>query len=649
MQLCIVIALNCWCVESALAQNSKLSRKTRNSDYTIPLSFSLDLKSFVKSIEFEYNLTQDNGNTLWIGDTAFNERSFNFHLKSLTSYDAAYKRISSTEVNSLSLIVNWPQGLFDFGTLEMISKSGTSLWKYEITAEDRAKWKEKLLDWKIIGSSRAKMKGGKPVSFAITDLKSKNFPISKIKDSFRFCISLIESKLYSKLCSGRYSIKRERKKSTMVRIHAPITPRVIIQNEDGPLSNVMVLPETNVVQFYADLASGSSYEFIATPSPLNIVDVSKISSGYTISGWGALPTAEHRLIKKTEPSKLTEMLGFESTIKDDRVFWQAKIPQDKSSLCLPGKPGGLFKYNLALDDIPGNEARLYLHERTVKSTYLEAVNLYGEKPREMKVTTDQFSATEDKDPSKFVWTFKAAEKGEHNRSVLNLNYKNHVYYAQYELYRGMANELSARFTGLISGGSLVLIGEVAYNRWFEEVFGWENYWLAKQRWGVNIKYFKSLSQLTVDSDGGKGSFDVMNLDFKYRFTPGMWTREETVGAMYSYQDVTFGTIKTSLMGAGIFWARSMPKVFDDLFNYLPLMEYPKWVDMEFIYFPTSLKKDVKLGATYALNFHGQVLWKKNLFGEAGFGMKKYALTDDVSGKKADFNIFYGTVGMGLKF
>jgi hypothetical protein len=36
--------------------------------------------------------------------------------------------------------------------------------------------------------------------------------------------------------------------------------------------------------------------------------------------------------------------------------------------------------------------------------------------------------------------------------------------------------------------------------------------------------------------------------------------------MLSYQSVTFDKLKAPMLGVGAFWARSMPKVFDDFFN-----------------------------------------------------------------------------------
>jgi hypothetical protein len=103
------------------------------------------------------------------------------------------------------------------------------------------------------------------------------------------------------------------------------------------------------------------------------------------------------------------------------------------------------------------------------------------------------------------------------------------------------------------------------------------------------------------------------------------------------------------LGVGVFWARSMPRIFDQLFNIVPIMRYPKWVDAEYIQYFNSLNSDVSLGNNFALNFHGKVLWSQDIFGEAGFGLKQYSVSDKSLNKKAGFTSFYGTVGLGVNF
>jgi hypothetical protein len=145
-------------------------------------------------------------------------------------------------------------------------------------------------------------------------------------------------------------------------------------------------------------------------------------------------------------------------------------------------------------------------------------------------------------------------------------------------------------------------------------------------------------------------------------SPGLCGRDETWGLLGSYQQVKYDIFQTGMLGGGVFWARSIPKVFDDLLNLLPFMRSPKWVDCEFIYYMSSLNSAYPLRnpaqggrGNWALNFHGQIMWTQRFFGEAGFGLKNYDFNYESSPsgvfQRLNFNFtsFYGTAGIGYKF
>jgi hypothetical protein len=371
-----------------------------------------------------------------------------------------------------------------------------------------------------------------------------------------------------------------------------------------------------------------------------------------IVAWGIRPTTPSTILNPDIYSSVTRAIGFESTIGDMRKFWEAIITSEDPKLYLPGQGGGLFTQRFGLSEIPRANARPYLDIHTPVGTYDDGVRLYGKKISEVKITSFENSVEVDAtDPKYFLWRFKAVNRGEINRSYLSMEYQGKEFKAFYELYKGFPREISLRLSGLLQpSGENVFLGEAAYNQWFENLFGWTNYKLGRQRWGVSARYFKSLTELTVNATtGATAGLAVANVDLKYRLEPGLWGRDETLGAMLDFQSVSFDKISAPMLGVGAFWARSMPKVFDDLLNLMPLMRSPKWVDMEFIYYPVSLSKQVTLQTNFALNFHGKVLWTKSWFGEAGFGLKRYAILDSQLQQKAALNTFYGTVGLGYSF
>lgn len=640
------------------AKSTPAMKTTKTGRYNIPMSFDPNESGVAQAApEIDYDLTLDGGKTLRIGNIRFNERTFTFVLRPISAFHPQLGDLAGKEGKVPALVIRWPEALLKSGQLEVISRSGTVIWKYEITPEAVEKWKKQVGEWKATLKSRGVAdkvlrSGLFATQFAITDLQERGAPFWKTSEIFRFCLTQAEGKSQTRLCSQRYGARAKGNQVMMGRVaSAAASPRVLVMNENAPLKASTPVPADGPAQFYADLASGESYEFLAPPSKLDLVDLSDTTRAglLRVSGFGVRPTDPSIILNKDQFGKLTTMLGFQPTIGDDRKFWAAAVKKAEPRLHFPGQGGGVFKHRLELQMIPRGAARPHIDRLTPKATYIDGMTVRGRKQPNSSVSSSQNSAANNpQDPTLFTWQFRALEKGEMNKSYLDITYEGQTFKAFHEVYRGYGKELSGRFSGILAAGSFLFMGELAYNHWFENLFGWDHPVWATQRWGISGKYFKSVTQLPLDG-GTKANLDVMTLDLKYRATPGIWTRDESVGAILAYQNVAFDQVKASMLGVGWFWARSMPKVFDDLFNLLPFMEYPKWVDMEFIYFMNSLNANVRLNNTMALNFHGQVLWRKNIFGEAGFGFKRYAFADSAVGKEAKLNTFYGTVGLGMKF
>lgn len=632
---------------------SKKNLTMRNMDYPISTYFDWAQDgSVLLPMEFEYDLTVDQGMTLKVGPVTLNENTFFFQLGKLTQLLPTARGRLGDEAATEAFLVRWPDGLFKLGTLEMISRSGQTVWKYEITQADLDAWNEKIKKWSTGLGKNARTLALRS-QFGLVNPKEKGAPFDTLDEGFRFCLIQGKDPYVSRLCSDRYIVRTEKKQKGLARDSAVTPTRVLLQNEEAPGSGQLVInSDVKTVQFYADLASGISYEFTTLSPKLNIADISETKNANVmrVLGWDVFPFNQHRVIRKENYSKLTKALGFQSTIKDERQFWEAALKVDRPVFYFPGSGGGVFRQRFDLGKVPPSVSRAYLHKDTPKGTYSSSITLRGRKNATVTVDSKEFSVKQDpKDKTLFEWDFKSPEQGEIGYSYFDIGFQEKNYRSYFEMYRAFANELSGRFTGVYQDGTLLYLVEGAYNHWFESLLGWDNYWVSRHRWGLSAKYFKSLNQVPVDTAGTTAALETTVVDMKYRLTPGMWTRDETIGAIASYQDFKFGDLATPMIGVGAFWARSMPAVFDRLFNYLPLMEYPKWVDMEFIYYTTPLKSKITLTQSYALNFHGQVLWRKSIFGEAGFGMKRYAFSDLSTNRKAELNTFYGTLGLGIKF
>ncbi|MCX7978125.1 MAG: hypothetical protein N2578_03900 [Bdellovibrionaceae bacterium] len=635
-----------------------LLKSTRTKRFSKPVYYDVVDSGLLRfsTPKLQWDVTEDNGKALRLGNVLFTERTFFFALGTLASFAPQLTSVAGSEAQQLHLVMRWPEVLFDHGTLEVISRDGQVIWQYEITSEDREKYKRKISQWvKDLERSGVDKKtlsrGLFKTQFAISNLKGKKAPFFENLDGFRFCLSQTKNHFQTKLCSQRYGVRVSGNTPRMGKVRFEALRRVIVKNEEAGPKGLVEVDPTMPTQFYVDLSSGESFEFMALPTKPEIVDLSDTTKPgiLRITGFGTRPTNPSAILNPDNFSRFTHMLGWLPTIGDMRKFWVAAVKVSEPYLYFPGDGGGVFRFDLELSDIPKAAARPHLATDTLAGTYSESAVLRGRKEPNSRVSSTEWSVSEDPDnKSFFTWYFKAPRKAEQNRAFIEIEYEGKKYRAFHEMYRAYANELSARVTGVAGAGNFIFLSEAAYNIWFESLFGWQNSLLSKQRWGSALKVFQSMSGIRTGGDSSS-RLAVTTLDFKYRFSPGLWTRDESHGALLSYQQVGFDSINAPMLGVGWFWARSMPKVFDDLFNALPLMSYPKWVDMEFIYYPNSLNRTVELTGCFSLNFHGQVLWKPNFFGEAGFGLKRYSFSDASQSKFATLNTFYGTVGVGFKF
>jgi hypothetical protein len=320
-------------------------------------------------------------------------------------------------------------------------------------------------------------------------------------------------------------------------------------------------------------------------------------------------------------------------------------------ITMPGLGGGIIRYPLEITKAPSENARLKL-TNPLPSTYASDTSLRGEKSKKVSVTAPKGAKIKVSNKGdQFLWQFPSPNSGSEQEFHLIVKEDDQEFSAFHTMYRGYSRELSIRLAGVLSSQlQMTLLTEVAYNQWFETLFGWENALLSKQRWGVSARHLSTIKSFSAQ---GANVTDLnvrhTTVDLKYRLTPGLWERDETWGLIVGGEDITINRIRGSFLGAGCFWARSMPRVFDSIFNWFPYMSYPKWVDMEILYYFVPMSSSVKNGSspTYAVNFHGKIMWTKNFFGEAGFGVKAYSYEVNLDG--VTVQALYGTAGLGFNF
>lgn len=635
--------------------NNSLLKTISNRDFNKQTYFDhIENGVIMPPIEFEYELSED-GSQLKVGNILFEKSTFDVALFPQSKLHPLLDKVLTAEQSKLwTLLVLWPEALLSSGTLEILSQNGAVLWTENINTEEIEKWKEQRTLWRTkvnnLKGKMAKLPGFLGMPYALLDVE-KNGLFSNVKGPFRFCFSNQQGESKTKMCSQFYGVKKVASGYQFGKIgQKSVEHHVKINGKLHPLKQSFPVDLVKPLMFQAQLSSGESYEFKSIPAPLRLTDIvdTKNPSIVRLRGYDTRPLLKLVVLNSDKEGDITKFLGFESTIKDSRVFWVAETPIKDTKIYLPGQGGGVFKQRLELSQIPVRQSRVYLHANTPKGTYIDGMKIEGRKQPASVVTSSENSVASDKkDPTHFTWNFKATETGKLNRSYLDVNFQGKNYKSYYEIFRGYPREFSFRTSGVASTDGMIILGELSYNQWFEDIFKLNNAAYTRQRWGVSGKYFKSLSDVKTDAKGGTGALSAMVLDLKYRMTPGLWERDETLGLIGGYQNFTFGTASAAMLGVGGFWARSMPRVFDKIFNMIPFMRYPKWVDMEMIYYVMPMDSNIQLNSPLSLNFHGKILWTDTIYGEAGFGYKRYAITDIAN--KAELNTFYGTVGLGINF
>jgi hypothetical protein len=652
----------------------------------------------VLPVELDYDITTNDGSAIRMGPFRMDSGNFFADVVQIGKMDSKLSPLLPKEsAGEWIFVFRWPEEFMHQGKLELISRSGRVIWEQEIGEEQKKAWAKSLEPWKQIMAKNGynpQQVAVRPIfniQYGVRDIEKKETPFFSLNEPFRFCFSRKQGPGMTRMCSPQSEMNREggrlRIKSVAL---SPQPPRVIIMGEPAKLTDIIQLPLNKPVSFFAENKYGMSYEFFALPRKAIIIDMVKSDNGtISIALTGEEPlTPSIRINDRKNLSfveRLYDSIGWQETIGDFRKFWRIQMDAKNPFVMVDGIGGGSFKQKFEIKKVPEESMRPKLDDRTFKQTYADGTKIYGTKPpgSTVKSLQNSLSMTSD-DGDEFIWKFGAKKKGEINHSYLTVEKDGQTYRAYHEAYRGYANEFSLRMSGIpqfagIELDYFTLLGEVAYNYWFEDILGWNNYYLSKQRWGTSVKAFQALNDIHLGLNGTISSpLYVTTAELRYRFDPGLWGRDETWGLLIGYQNVSTQQQFTNInmLGWGLFWARSMPKVFDGIFNWFPFMKYPKWVDMEFIYYLTTNSANLTLegttsiqdtlsslsksegGANYALNFHGQVMWSKTIFGEAGFGIKGYSVRWDKPGatevdrdrrRRFDLTSIYGTAGIGIKF
>ena len=654
-------------------------------DFNIPMRFDVigdGVKILPMSLQWEIN-SQDQ---LKIGEVVFDSKSFSLGVFQLGRLDRRLEALfgSTSERDEWILLGRWPYGVFqEGGVLEAYSKSGRVLWSREFNRSDLKNWQDQLKDWKAkflkkiknTNSNSARDLEGLPLwstNFGLRSFRQEKSPFFNLEEPFRLCVSQeTEDGFHTKLCTRLLETQKlpqnkMRNISEGIRFapveRLPEPPRVIAFGESQSLQGQREVKTGIPVQFYAQNSVGMSFEFLAKPTRFNLVEMVKQPNGLAkVTAWGPKPNA--KVIDLPRNSTFLERLvgpPLYQSAGDLREFWEFEFNPSKPHIDMSGEGGGLFSFNFEISKLPTENQRLYLRSDTMDDTYVDGTKLIVKSKKNLRLSSKMNSLEVD-DTSKqtYLWRFSAPQSGQMNRSYIFVEDGQETHRAYRELYRGYPGDVTLR-ASLIAGssGNLIFLGEGSFNYWFESLAGWNNSLLSRDRWGVQATYFQSLLPLTFGSKSDTLSNADANL--RYRFTPGLWSRDDTWGMEFATSYVSYSVWQTELYGGGIFWNRSFPRALDDLLNLVPLLRKPKFFELQLDYFPVSSAPDVTpnnfgsgLG-NWHLNFRSKILWTKTFYMDATAGIKQFDLRKNVNSstvKKLDFQLtaFFGSIGAGFEF
>ncbi len=613
--------------------------KPKSSTYTRPLLFAPeDNNIFLTSPQLKWDLE---GDRLSFGGIAFDGRSIKF--------------IANTNDKVFNLGFGWPSNLGNDGKVQ-IRIDGKVVWEKNVDSSDVLSWRNQL-------KTNPKLKALIGTNYGVTRNTVSDFESFKSNPEAKACFTRKNSETeWLEICSPLKKVTALPNKTIQLSSTArPQNATVQVFGEDLGPRGLANFPGNKPVQMKAIFSDGSTLSFAVTIPHLRMLDVVWKSDQTTgkeflvFTGQGAKPLGEVKNLV-VPPDHFWSATGL-----NEEIIWQTTIPKNSPLLRVIAPFNIPFTYIVQFTDLPDETDRIFISSRTGAGTYAKTPKIFGVIPSQAKLSSKEKSVRKSS-PNEFEWKFLAPKKGDRNKARISLfkmeNGKEKEWVANYQLYRGYPFQAAIRLTGLSTEKlKTALVGEASFT-YFPDTIFLNSYLLDYHRWGFSARYFNIITPVEINSVDAETEvetpialkpFNTLNVDFRYNINPGLWNRDELFGPIFSYGTVSVVDYEGQFAGIGAFWARTMPRFIDKLFNINPLFRYPKYVDVEFIYYPMGLG-GVAQSSTWFLNFSGRVFWTKRFFGEAGFGYKNFAFTpQDEELFPLNFGMGYGTAGLGLTF
>lgn len=553
----------------------------------------------------------------------------------------------------------WPLEIFEEqGEIELILADGTNLMK------ENVKYSELTFSEAPSGASKVP-----------TEQRHQNFypqaeysfspserQLAKIKKSARltFCLKHLKKEGVSpfklrKICSTPYQLKQKE----LVLKPKEAGPKVVFNDPITPLPTTGEIKlnkkEHQTFEFFAQNEQGMIFHFkdsIPNWSSLEILALE--ANRFRLAGVGPRPfkfLRDHFIYKDKSFFYEYKYQPFSQQMVD---FWSFEVQVTDSVVPLTflNFDGGIYVAKINLKNIPSlNQVPLIKDfsepHLTYSSNQVIPLQLPGNASPESKAIKRR------PNDNLYAWKLESIKRFNSNPYSMLVKYTEEDNAAKtpfvFEIYRGAATDLGVQQTISKIGSTYIQGNNINFNYWIEDGWGLMRSPFLRLHFGIYGKYFQTQKSQNT-SEATTVNLDSSNIGIKYRFTPGLWGRDESFGLLGDGQKFRYNEFDFNIFGPGIFWVRTMPRFFDDLLNKLPFLNYPKWVNAEYIQLlPTISPTGTRFGGGFNLNFYGKIMWTQYVYGDLGFGTKSYQLTDPNKDTQSFLKLYYLTFGLGVNF
>lgn len=585
-------------------------------------------------ISYEISNTKKNPFSVKIGNNVYSDGSYKVqYLNNFSLFTPEQISQFNLDNNKKYLFFNFESSLLNPTKLEFVAQNGEVLFEKSITQSSIQLIKEQSY------------------LFIEFDLDKDGGKV-KEKNQFRVCLKSEDPTYLNIICTGIVGFAKEDSKVDLKSVPS-VQSNKFYFNNDERIDKGQLTSGSGVNRINIQFSSGANFQLSGEPNSLEIIDhIQNESGGLEILFRTEQPLGEDfELVDNSKDDSYFAKIGFQKTIWDERKLWRFSSKQKKFTLSLKGKGNLNFQQQINFQNPPTKLDRIYLKTK-MTGTYVNEQSLSLLAPVDAKDFSSSNLQEINKEQGVYRWIFKAPNMDQYNLDSLEYTVNGVKRIGATELYRAYPRELCLRFSGQLIDNRATLMGEGYFQWWFNDLWGWDNYYFSNQRWGLDLRSFSSIG--SIANSAADNTFSSINLsssilNLKYRFAPGLWMRDESYGLILSTESLNLSSLQIQKYGAGVFWARSMPKIFDDLFNKISILRKQKWVDFEFINYMGVLSNDGAIGTDYALNFHGKMMVTERAYSDVGFGLKRYDISFAKDEASATIYTVYGTIGLGYIF